>query len=371
MRDDRGRSVVALTLVGLLVVAAAAVGAVPSGDGPPDGETLVEQVETRYASAESVVGEATITATNGSASVTGTVSFALGEDDRARLAVNRSGHRHVLATNGTVAWAYNESSGRLVVRELPESGENGTWTAGAARNDTHPAWNGTWVVNHSAWNGSSTIEGVNVTRYVEENVTAERLRTETVDGVETDVVRVRHADAAGNVTLWITRDRHSVARLRATRGEAQTTVSFEDQRFNVSVHDSEFRPPTDAATVTRFSYERYEEFDALDDATEVDLRGPGGDYEFERALVTTRSGRQLIASEYADGNQTVTVLTGTGSLPVPANGSVVTVAGENATLVETRRGTAVVWEDDDHTGAVVADLPREELLSVADRVRSS
>ena len=65
------------------------------------------------------------------------------------------------------------------------------------------------------------------------------------------------------------------------------------------------------------------------------------------------------------------VLAATGSLPVPANGTAVTVAGGDATLVETRRGTAVVWEDDDHTGAVVADLPREELLSVADRVRSS
>ena len=355
MRDDRGTLArLAMLVVGAVVVALVAGGAtgtLPFADPDPDGETVLDRVEQRYDSAETVAGNATVTVENDTATESRTLSFVTADPNRSRVEY-RDDHRYVAGTNGSVAWLYNASSDTVRVREVPEADR------------------------------SAMPDAANVSDPVDDNTTARTLRTATVDGQEAYVVAVEptNESRSWNTTLWVDTDDYRVHRLRTTDGTNRTTVAFDDLRFNVTVHDSAFAPPSDA-DVTVVSRERYTTFDAAQDATDVSLRRPDG-YEFASAVVVTRAGRTVTVGRYT-GDANVTVAATTDDLPYAnvtgtatdrtgnATATNVTVAGANATYVALEDRGAVVWRDDGVTRAVVADLDREELVAVAERVRST
>jgi outer membrane lipoprotein-sorting protein len=361
MTDDRGASARIASLVAVVavaLVASVAMGALPMADDQPDGDEVVDDVEQRYGNAETIVGNATVTVENDTVEYTRNVSFAAAEPDRARVAVTSDGTEYVAGTNGTVAWVYDGANDTARVYD----GSGANWSANGA--------------DHA---GAANYSYADVTEAVDENTTARTLRTETVDGEEAYVVAVEptdDVDVTGNVTLWVDAEDARVHRVRATDGTNRTTVAFSAVRFNVSVHESTFQPP-DAADVTVVSRERFDAFDAAQDATDLDLqRLDADDYAFAEAVVVTRAGRTVALQQYR-GETNVTVAATEDDLPAgtfdrgDATRTNVTVAGENATYVDAGDGAAVVWTDDGVTRAVVADLDRETLVDLATAVRST
>ncbi|QLH80623.1 outer membrane lipoprotein-sorting protein [Halosimplex pelagicum] len=414
MTDDSGslpmRS--ALVAVGVLAVAlaaAVATGALPAstldGDAQPDGEELLDRVGERYESAETLSGEATVTAANATAERSVTVSFVVDRPNRTKLSTTRDGSEYAVGTNGSVAWVYDGANDTARVWDLPDNASawnesataadgaafagNGTVPSGNwsdAGNHSHDwngshAWNGSYAEagNHT-WNGTSWADpnrSANVTAWLAENVTAEVRETTTLDGAEVYVVGVEPTNESyrGEATLWVDTDDYRVHQLRASYGENSTTVTFDGLQFNASVHESTFRPP-DAASVNAVGQERYDNFDAAQAGTDVTLQRLDTEgYAFDEAVVVTRAGRTVAAQSYT-GAANVTVVATADDLP-SLNASAgenatesesVTVAGADGTYVGRDDGSAVVWADDGVTRAVVGDLPREELVDLAERV---
>jgi outer membrane lipoprotein-sorting protein len=348
---DRGRFPATLAAVALavlaLALAAGLTGALPFA-GQSDGDAVVEDVRDRYESAETYTAEVTVNATNGTATETQNLSVAHAAPNSSRLTLEDEGGDVVYGTNGTVAWVYDEANDTARVYPL-----NGTaWNSTDAGNDTHPA---------------------NLSTYLEENVSATVVGSETVRGAETTVVRLdpENESREGTTTLWVDDD-DRVHRLRTTRGENVTTVEFRGQHFNASIHESTFRPPTDAA-VTVAVNERYDSFDAAQAGTDVELRSLDGDYEFVEAATVTRGGATVTTQQYTETgtNATVALAATADSLPYDAeNGTSVTVDGADATYVERDEGGAVLWTEGGLTRGVAADVSREELVELAEDVRS-
>lgn len=408
MTDERGSlatRVVPLAVAVVLVAVAGAVatGAMPSslaGDAQPDGEAVLDRVEQRYANAETLSGEATVTVSNGTAERSETISFVVDRPNRTKLTTTRDGSEYAVGTNGSVAWVYDGANDTARVWELPENAS--AWNESAAGGDVSAlAGNGTdWADkagNHSwngshAWNGSEAWNGthswnytswadwnrsVNASEWLAENVRVELRETTTLDGAEVYVVGVEPTNESyrGEATLWVDTGDYRVHQMRAAYGDNATTVAFDGVQFNASVHESTFRPP-DAASVNTVGQERYDSFDAAQAGTDVTLgRLDAEGYAFEEAVVVTRAGRTVAAQTYT-GAANVTVVATAADLPSlnatagenATESESVTVAGANGTYVERDDGAAVVWNDDGVTRAVVADLPREELVALAERV---
>ena len=361
---DRGRFPATLAAVALavlaLALAAGLTGALPFA-GQSDGDALVESVRDRYESAETYTAEVTVNATNGTATETQNLSVAHAAPNSSRLTLEDEGGDVVYGTNGTVAWVYDEANDTARVYPLNGSASNAT---------DHPARNGT------AWNSTDAgndTHPANLSTYLEENVSATVVGSETVRGAGTTVVRLEPENESreGTTTLWVDDD-DRVHRLRTTRGENVTTVEFRSQHFNASIHESTFRPPTDAA-VTVAVTERYDSFDAAQAGTDVELRSLDGDYEFVEAATVTRGGATVTTQQYTETgtNATVALAATADSLPYDAeNGTSVTVDGADATYVERDEGGAVFWTEDGLTRGVAADVSREELVELAEDVRS-
>jgi|GEM_PF-223735 len=402
MTDERGslatRTVPLVVGVVLLAVAGAvAAGALPgtlAGDAQPDGEEVLDRVEQRYGNAETLTGEATVTVANATTERSETISFVVDRPNRTKLTTTRDGSEYAVGTNGSVAWVYDGANDTARVWELPDNASawNESVTAGdasafagngtahtenwsAAGNHT---WNGSeaWNGTHS-WNGTSWADwnrSANVSAWLAENVSVELRETTTLDGAEVYVVGVEPTNESyrGEATLWVDTDDHRVHRMRAADGDNATTVDFDGLQFNASVHESTFQPP-DAASVNTVGQERYDSFDAAQAGTDVSLgRLDAEGYAFEEALVVTRAGRTVAAQTYT-GAANVTVVATAADLPYlnatdenATEAESVTVAGADATYVDRDDGAAVVWEDDGVTRAVVADLPRSELVALAD-----
>lgn len=410
MTDERGSIAtraaplaVAVVVVALAAAAAGAFPALSASDAPPDGAAVLERVDQRYANAESIAGEATVTVGNDTVERSANVSFVLERPNATRLAVSHNGTEVVTGTNGSVAWISLPAVDVVRVWDLPENASawnhtggndsvwNGTdWNHTGGNRTAVPgnatgayatpagttgtpwaAWNGTdwnhtgW--NHTDWDGSHG-------NWSDGNATAELLRTTTVDGRKAYVVGLDPANDSrpGNATLWVDAEEYSVLKYRATVGEYRTAVDVDGVRFNVSLHESTFRPP-DGASVTAVAQTRFDTFDAAQAGTDITLhRLDAEGYAFESATEVTRAGQTVVAQRYA-GGANATVVATAGEVPGlnATAGESVTVAGANATYVERGDRSAVVWETDDGvTRAVVGDLPRERLVELAEAVRS-
>ncbi|WP_459193361.1 outer membrane lipoprotein-sorting protein [Halosimplex sp. J119] len=377
MTDERGSlgSRVAPLAVGAVAVALLAVvaaGALPTGDTAPDAEEVLDRAEQRYDSAESVAGDATVTAENATVERSLNLSFVVQQPDSSRVSVTRDGSERVFGTNGTVAWVYDPANDTVRVRELPDN--ESAWNRSDAAGD------GSWDGNHT-WNGSQVWTGDDepeklangsVDRFLDGNVSAEVRRTATLDGAETYVVGLEPTNRShrGNATLWVDTDDYRVHRVRASDGENRTTVDFAGVKFNVSAHESTFQPPN-ASSVNTVSQERYGSFAAAQDATSIALQRLDAEgYDFEEATVVTRNGQTVVAQQYT-GEANVTVVATGDDPPYEVNasdGEPVEVNGVDATYVERDDRSAVVWEDGAVTRTVVGDLPRDELVALAGRM---
>ena len=384
---DRGRlpgTLAAVAVAALaLALAAGMTGALPFVADQPDGDALVEDVRERYESAETYTADLAVTSSNDTATHTWNLSVAAAAPNSSRLTVPSEDSDTVFGTNGTVAWVYDEANDTARVYPLDENGSaagatvpagSGTipWSRSTGRNGSHDWREGAH---------SNDTHATNVSAFLDENVTATVVGEETVRGTATTVVRLdpENESREGTSTLWVD-DERRLLRMRTTVGENVTTVDIEDQRFNVSVHESTFRPPTDAG-VTVAVNERYDTFEDAQAETTLDLRELDADgYEFVEAATVTRGGVTVTSQQYAresgdetatTGNATVAILATADSLPDETeNGTSVTVDGANATYVERDGGGFVYWTDDGVTRGVAADLPRGELVDLASGVRS-
>jgi outer membrane lipoprotein-sorting protein len=410
--DSRGRSPVVVGIVAFLLVAAAAVGAAAL-DTAPSGEQLLDDASDRYRTAETVVGTAEVTATNGSVTRTASVELAFARPNATRVSVTpREGPARTVGTNGSVAWAYNESTGQLrVVRK----GADGNWSldgvAGdgpdvaaqfAAGEDAPRNWGDRDEGNatakshpnvsradlRAAWNETAWArEPGALAAAFDDNTTAERLGRAPVDGTDAYRLRVEPTNGSWNATVevWVGVEDRRLLRSEITRDGWTTTTTY-DLAVNASVHPSTFQPPTDRAD-TLFAPRTVDTPEAAAEAAGRDLpRLEAAGYDFASATVLERDGVTTVAQSYeaTDGGTGVVLASadaGPDALPYTvgdvdadesdgsANASTVEIDGTTATVVQRGDRTAVVWTTDrdgeTHTVAVVARLPSEDVIDLA------
>lgn len=423
----RGTAAVVLGVLALLLVAGAVgAGALQDAQERPSGEAVLDRATQRYESAESVAGTATVVASNDSRTERASVAFAVAEPDRFHVAVTHGNESVEVGSNGTVAWA--TVANRTVAREIPAGNASG-WNASALRDGqghdglpwVSPGGNATRVapgVSNGSFaapglpngsfggpalpngsfaaprlpNGSSGgqvlpngpfgdhgmpgVPGAN--RSMEPpNVTATVTGVETVDGERAYVVSIEPAGPAdrsgaadrvrhgANGTVWVATEDYRVLRATATAGTHRVSVRFDDQQFDVSVHDSEFAPPADRVGVT--GAERFEDRPALVDATDLELPALE-DAGFVAGQRLTRPGSEAVVQQYRTGERNVSLVTATGEAGVADRldgGTPVTVVEHDATAVTLGDRTAVAWTEDGVTTAVVVDGDAETAVEIA------
>jgi len=346
MRTELGRGqVLALVAVAAAVVLVAVAGATAMDD-EPSGEAILNETRDRYARADSVVGTANVTVTDGTETADATVEFVTAGNG-SRVVVTTANRSYRAGSNGSVAWyvAPNESAAyeHDALRE----------EAALARDDT----------------AATPRQVLNRTGDHYGNVSVTVLRTAVEDGTEAYVLRVTPENEShdGNATLWVARDDSRLLRATVTDGTNRTVVDFEDTRFNASVHDSTFDPPSDRVAVTGF--EEYGGFAAAQSNTTLAL--PRLDATFERAGVVERPEGTAVAQEYAVGGDRVTVVSTTLDREFDdANGTAVEVNGRTATATTVRGGEAAVvyWRSGGVTTAVVVEADVDRALELARRL---
>ena len=324
----------------VFVAVAAVVGGAAMADGPT-GEAVLEDVEQRYDGAESVVGTATVVATNGTVTESAEVEFVTA-DEKSRITVHYDERTAVFGTNGSVGWVYE-----------PTTGVTRTYD-----NDTK----------------EKRIEQklIELRDRYEENAESERTGTETVGGEEAHVVEVTSTNESVDetATFWVSTEDSEVLKAEATGENGTATVTFEETEFGASVHESTFEPPSETGELVPGADR--EEFDSLgeaESATEMTVPDLRERYEFEEAVVASYEDETTVTAEYDTDAGTVYVgVTTSDTFDADAEsdrGETVDIGEKAATAVESQRGSVVYWEDGDETTAVVTRGPRSTALEVA------
>jgi outer membrane lipoprotein-sorting protein len=375
--------VVALALVCVVGAVVGGVAFAQSTDGP-SGEAILNSTHERYESAETLTGSADITVSNASANHSGTVEYAVADDEGARVALSADGTTVAMGTNGTVVWVDAPTLQRTWTVENGSPAASEVCAAARERadafdtNDSGPAAEKMEAATEDFSNvdcESLTAEWTDAkhslpTNLSAANLTATRTGTETIDGTEAYVVSLAHdnesIDAEG--TVWVATNDSRLLKAHVTDGTNATTVRYDDQRFNASIHESTFAPPADregSATET------YDSFDAANEAFDGDLPKLAADgFEFEEATVTGAGGGMVVAQQYADGATNATLVTTDGE-QVSAerlNGTEVKIDGRDATAATMQGRTVVVWTDGELTHAVVTDGSTDEAVALAEAV---
>jgi outer membrane lipoprotein-sorting protein len=373
----RGRisPAVALALVCLVGAVVGGVAFAQSTNGP-SGETILNDTYEKYASAETLTGTAEVTVSNASANHSGTVEYAIAVGDGARVALTGNGTTVAMGTNGSVAWvdaptlqrAWNVENDSLEAGEVCRAARERAATFDA--NGSNPAADEmeSAAANLSAVDCASlTAEWKNgehslPTNLSEANLTATRTGTETLDGTEAYVVSLAHENESVDTegTVWIATNDSRLLKARVTDGTNTTTVRYEDQRFNASIHEGTFAPPTERTTSAP---ETYDSFDAANESFDGDLPKLAADgFEFETATVTGAGGGTVVAQQYANAATNATLVTTDGE-QIPderLNGTSVDIDGQNATAATMQGRTIVVWTDEETTHALVTDGSTDE-----------
>jgi outer membrane lipoprotein-sorting protein len=323
----------------VFVAVAAVVGGAAIADGPT-GEAVLEDVEQRYDEADTVVGSATVVATNGTATETAEVEFATA-GEKSRTTVEYDDRTAVLGTNGSVGWVYE-----------PTTGVTRTYD-----NDTREE--------------RMEKKAVELRERYEQNTTAERIGTEAVGGEEAHLIEVTSTNESIDETgkLWVSTEDSKLLKAEATNENGTVTVTFEETEFGASVHESTFEPPSEGGDLIEGADR--EEFDSLgeaESATEMTVPDLRERYEFEEAVVASYEDETTVTAEYDTDAGTVYVGVTTGDTfgaDGADRGETVDVGGKEATAVESQRGSVVYWDDGDETTAVVTRGPRSTALEVA------
>jgi len=335
-----------------LVVAIVAIGLVAAGAATglpgvaqmdqPSGDEILDDVEQRYDDAETLTGTAEVTVSNDSETKEATVDFAFAEPDQFRFVIEKDDTTSEVGSNGSVVWAVGEEES--FAREIPADSE---YDDHEQPDDFVP----------------------------DENVDAELVDTTELNGEDAYVVELTPTDDADEKfedvesTIWVAQDDSRVLQIETTDGDKETTIEVTDQQFDVSIHESTFEPPEDRVEVTMT--ERYDSFDSLQDATDLDVP-EYDDGEFEEATEYSSADGQAVIQQYTTDDGDVQIITATGTedrLDDVEDGESVTVDGEDATAVERDDRSIVFWTDDEVTTGVVVDGSVDDAIEVAEEIR--
>lgn len=330
-----------LLLAGVGMLTAGATAGMPGfvAEDQPSGDAILDQVETTYDSAESLTGTATVTVTNETTTTTATVEYAAKESDKVTYTVRKDGKSFDVGSNGSVGWVDGEEG--AYARELPTKGE---------------------IDGEEFGEYGKALEPIS-----EGNISATLVDTTEVDEETVHIVDLEPADETTHSvtsTLWIDTKDYSVHRMSATDGTNKTTVEVEETQFNVSIHDSAFKPPTERVSVT--TTEMYESFDAIQSATDLSL--PEHDGEFVEATHVSRAEDDVIVQQYESDGGSISVITATGTTSyveqIDAE-TTVTVDGQPADAVEQDGQATVVWSEDGITTGVTVEGTVEDATAAA------
>ena len=320
----------------------------------PSGDEVLDRVEQRYESAETLTTSAVVTVENETASATATVDVAAAEDNRTRLVVSQDGETYRAGSNGTVAWVVGpDYSGAWEVEAIANGdamtdavpGQAGPRAAVSGDDDRRLTPTGTPTMNDS-------------------NVTTTLVDTPTVDGTSTYEVELTHPEANGTATVWVAQDDYRVVRAVATDGTNRTEVDVRSTSFDVSIHESTFDPPADRVELT--TVEQYGEFEAAQSNTDLAL--PELDAAFEGATVTARQGETVVGQRYDVDGENVTVVSTTATEQFEGmldNATTTEVDGHTVQVTGTEDRAVAVWTDDGVTTAVVVEGSSDRAVAVA------
>jgi outer membrane lipoprotein-sorting protein len=343
-------------LVALVVVALALAGSavVTGAAGPaeqPSGEDVLDRVEQRYGTAETLTATANVTVENDTLSATATVEVAAASDNRSRVVVTSDGTTYRAGSNGTVVWAVGPNRSAAWPVEAVTDGDHGQFGP-ASGADALP----------DSYDDRLSAQGTPQLNW--SNVSATVVGTPSVDGTSTYETALSHPEVNGSVTLWVDQTDYSVVRATATDGTNRTTVAVESTSFNVSVHDSTFDPPTDRVALS--TVDQYDEFEAAQSATDLTL--PALDGTFAAASVTTAQGETVAAQQYVRDAGNVSVVSTTADDwfdGATENASTTTVEGQSVATTTAEDRAIAAWTDDGVTTAVLVEGSTDRALDVA------
>ena len=359
--NDRG-AVGAVIITGvLLVVGVAAVAGLGLADvGDPTGDAILDGVEDRYGTADTVVGAATVTVENDTTERQYDTSFTFGEGNASRVSVSGDNRTVIAGTNGTVAWVHDERTG--ITRVLSNGSHAGNGTHAPESNAT-----GEYADNGSVRNATERVRAF-AFDWTEENTTATRTGREAVDGTDAWVVSVDpdNESREGTVTHWVGVDSSTVLKSEYDRPNATMTVEYTETRFNVSVADSTFQPPEPDSGVV------FDSLAPLQNATTTTVPELGNDsYTFSEGRIAAFGGETVITRYDGPANVTLVATTAEGDAP-DENATTEEVAGETVNVTETDDGVAVTWERADRSVSLFTDADRGTALALtADTIEAT
>lgn len=385
-QPDEGRGIVTnAVVIGMVLLGVATVGGVAVTNlGAPSGDTILDDTTATYESADTVVGEATVTVDNETASRTATVSYAVAADNRTRLTTTAENRTIVVGTNGSVAWVHDETSGitrvvenRSELRALANQTAGEDWREQVRQNATERQNRGSGATPGERINWQNrTDKHATAGAWNESNRTAERVGQTTVRGTQAWIVETTSADdeVDTTVTNWIGVESNLLLRQRVVGDNGTVTVDYTETRLNVSVSDETFQPPGAASDRPGAAgTTEYDSFDSLQSATETSVPELTSEsYAFARGGVVGFGGETVIAQYTGPAN--VSVLATTAD-ELPAGDRDVTnttVADESVRVTETDGQTVVSWTTDDgQTVGVATDGGRELAERLAKRLLSA
>lgn len=327
-------------MLGLVVVVAVGLAGVALAEEPA-GDEILDSAQDRYESADTVVGTAEVVVANDSESVRTTVEFVAADDNNTRLTVTGDNRTIVVGTNGSAAWTYQPATGLVQV----------------AKNETRADQLGSRYADR-------------LDRF-EANLTATRVGTATIDGTETYVLNVTSANESVTATgqLWVAQDDWTVKKSVLTGENGTVTVTVKEQRFNVSVHESTFRPPSENGTlVPGAQRDTYTSFEDAETETALSIPDLRATYTFEEAIIASYDDTTTVTAAYDTNNGTVYVVVSDADESPFDGGNETTIAKQTVTTVETRSGSVVYWTADATTSAVVTRGPLSTARGVAESI---
>lgn len=350
--DDRGAIGSAAVVVAGLLVASAVLAGVAFNLTAPSGEAILDDTSERYDSAETIAGSAVVTVSNDTRTETYDATFAATDDNESRVSVTGPNGTTVVGTNGTVAWVHDPDTG--LTRVYDEDGADPS-ELNKSQNET-------------LRDKGESVRSL-LFDWTEENTTATRDGSTTIDGTEAWIVTVEPTNESrdGTLTYWIAQESSTVLKQEYTDDDGTVTVRYTETRFDVSLANSTFQPPGAVTDRT----ERVETFDALQSATTITVPALGDGYTFTEGAVTDYGGETAAASY--EGQANVTIVTSLAEeVPVETGDATqVDLGGVTANVTSEDGRTVVVWQENGVTVAVVTDADRDTALALAERIVDS
>jgi len=368
--DDRGvLSVVVAVGVLLFVLGSVAAVGLAMGQQSPDGEAVLDAVEQRYDDADSVVTEGTVTVSNATEQATYEVTLAATDDDQARVTVANEERRIVAGHTGAEYWVYDpQTDTTTIVTPGAESEEPTVEVRAGPDADTAAPTSGDLSqaaqalqlrLEDGSWDAMLADQGFDT-----DEVTAEVVDTQTVDGTQAYVLAVTAPETEDSARLWVDTETSELLRAEATREGWTMTIRMTDTRFDVSAADSTFEPPN--ADGTDVSPRSVDSLATLTELTSLSVADPGDEWTFETGSVVSAP-LTAVTAEYTNGeNRIVIAQTAAERLPetIDTAGDTVSIGDRTVTIVERNDRTLALWQSDGLVTSVSGDLSRSELESV-------